>query len=149
MYKIITFENILLYHAIPKYDGNYKDIKDISDQMIHTMIENRGIGLSANQVDIPYRMFVMGDIYRGFWTIINPIIINSSEENMILEEGCLSFPGQRYAVSRPKIIDVMYNDLNGAEVKTQFKDIWARCFLHELDHLNGITFDKIGEKREK
>ncbi len=146
MFKILTFENQTLYNTLPYYVGDYKEIKNISDEMIVTMLVNKGIGLAANQVGVDIRMFVMGDVNYGFWTIINPQLLNSSIEVSELEEGCLSFPQQKYLVIRPKVIDVLYYDINGKETKTQFTGIWARCFLHELDHLNGLTFDKIGTK---
>jgi peptide deformylase len=145
-YEIITFENASLYERLPLYVGDYKEIKDTSDKMIVTMTNKNGIGLAATQVNIPIRMFVMGDYHSGFWTIVNPEILNASEEIEIMEEGCLSFPQQRYIVARPKIIEVSYNDINGKLVESRFKNIWARCFLHETDHLNGITFDNRGEK---
>jgi peptide deformylase len=146
IYEIVTYENSNLYDRLPTYVGTYKEIKEISDKMITTMTNKNGIGLAATQVKIPIRMFVMGDYSTGFWTIVNPEILNVSEETESMEEGCLSFPGQRYKVTRPKIIEALYNDINGKIVKSYFKNIWARCFLHEMDHLNGITFDKRGEK---
>ena len=146
MLKILTFPDRKLYTILPFYEGNYQEIKTISDQMIMTMIFNKGIGLAANQVGFSIRMFVMGDLSSGFWIIVNPAILNMSTEHENMVEGCLSFPNQKYSVIRPKVVDVMYYDINGKEIKTQFTGIWARCFLHELDHLNGLTFDMIGLK---
>ena len=111
---------------------------EFASSMVETCKKFKGFGLSANQCGFPHRMFVMGaeDNYVAFF---NPEIINASEEVLMIE-GCLSFPLLGLNIKRPAAIDVSYYDYNG-EKRTQHLDgISARCFQHELDHLNGIVY---------
>jgi peptide deformylase len=103
-----------------------------------------GIGLSANQCGIFERVFVLGTDYFQF-ACINPKVIDVSDAIDNSQEGCLSFPGLYLKVPRPVSVHAEFMDENG-EVKRLWLDgITARCFLHELDHMNGIRFvEKIG-----
>jgi len=103
-----------------------------------------GIGLAANQCGVLERVFVIGtDDF--VLTCINPKIINQSEELVKDNEGCLSFPGMFLKVERPKVINVEFYDEYGKQHNMTIEGVTARCFLHELDHLNGFTFtDKVG-----
>lgn len=109
-------------------------------QMIDTMVNNHGIGLAAPQVGINKRVFVM-EADGARFPCFNPRIIEVFEETEKSQEGCLSFPGLRMHVSRHSCIIGQFSDVNGNEVVRQFKGLAARCFQHELDHLNGVTFD--------
>ena len=116
------------------------DFSDTVSEMCHTMMENAAIGLAANQVGIPWRVFVIQTI-SGIEVCINPKIIESS--NVLPNaEGCLSFPGLKLIVHRPNIIKVEYFDSDLNRVTNMLYGIDAVCFCHELDHLNGITFDQ-------
>jgi peptide deformylase len=114
------------------------------NDLAETMIENGGIGLSANQVGLPYRFFVMRS--EEIIGCFNPKIVDFSSEQVILEEGCLSYPNLYVKIKRPKIIKVRYTLPNGETVTRKFDGITARCFQHELDHLNGIVYTKRANK---
>lgn len=108
-------------------------VKDLAE----TMISHKGLGLSANQVGIPYSVFVVnGNPIQGCF---NPKIVDFSLETLYLEEGCLSYPGLVVKVKRPKKIRVRYTMANGETVTHKFDGLTARCFLHEYDHLQGVV----------
>jgi len=120
--------------------------------MIETMYDDDGIGLSANQVGLRMRFFTIGmnafEDGRGDSVFINPEILESSDELWDYEEGCLSVPGIREMVTRPRTIKVQYLDDRGREHVEVLTDLAARVFQHELDHLNGIFFvDRISPVR--
>ena len=108
-------------------------------RMKMTMKLYGGIGLSSNQVGVMHRMFIMGtDDF--FIACINPKVIEQSKETEVSAEGCLSFPGLQLKVERPKWIVAEYTDAEGQIQQTKFEGITARCYLHELDHMNGICY---------
>lgn len=115
---------------------------NLAHKLIRTMQKEKGMGLAANQVGIDLRLFVM-KIGNKFYHCFNPEIIEYSDEKINLTEGCLSFTGQFCEIVRPKNILVRYYSAQGKET-VEWLDSWAaRCFQHELDHLNGLTmFDR-------
>ena len=120
------------------------DPNKFASSLVETCKKHNGIGLSANQCGYEYRVFVMGsgDNYVAFY---NPEIISVSEKTNNIEEGCLSFLDLFLTLERPEEIEVTYQDFNGERKTTKFTGITARCFQHELDHMNGIRFiDKVG-----
>ena len=102
------------------------------------MIKSGGIGLAAPQIGISKRVFVM-DIRGWRRNCFNPEISASSPDWVDFDEGCLSFPGEHCILKRPAWIDVVYQDHQGAWQQERLTDLAARCFQHELDHLDGIT----------
>lgn len=114
------------------------DLDKITSTMISVMVNNQGIGLAANQINLPYRIFVMqinGKEYR----CINPRLVDVSQETNIMLEGCLSFPGLEIPVKRNNFILAEWFDCEWNLNRKLLDGIEARCFQHELDHLNGIT----------
>lgn len=103
------------------------------------MYEKKGIGLAANQVGIPYRIFSMRADPQNF-VCFNPKIIQPSDEEIILEEGCLSFPGLIVKVKRPRHIRVRFTTPNGDTRTEMFTGMSARIFQHELDHIDGKLY---------
>jgi peptide deformylase len=98
-----------------------------------------GIGLSANQCGVYGRVFVIGsDEYT--MTCINPKVLEVSADLKKDSEGCLSFPGLYVKIERPSWVKVEYTDENGETKQTKLEGLTARCFVHELDHMNGIKF---------
>ncbi|MCH7589864.1 peptide deformylase [PVC group bacterium] len=83
-----------------------------------------------------------GAIESNEFICINPVILGKSSDKEKIDERCLSFPGLRLTVSRPKSVIVEYQDPTGKTISAELEGMEARCFLHELDHLNGVTFDK-------
>jgi len=116
------------------------DSNRFASSLVETCKKHNGLGLSANQCGYNYRVFVMGmdDNYVAFF---NPEIIESSEKTLKMEEGCLSFKDLFLNIERPETIKVKYQDFNGQYHTKIFTGLTARCFQHELDHMNGITYD--------
>lgn len=141
----------ILRGKIPELENVQEALPHIVN-MIETMYDDDGIGLSANQVGLSLRFFVIGmnafEDGRGDSVFINPEILEFSEELWDYEEGCLSVPGIREMVTRPRTIKVKYLDDRGVEHVEVFTDYAARVFQHEIDHLNGIFFvDRISPVR--
>ncbi len=118
---------------VEEFDGV---LRRLAEDMIQTMHEAPGVGLAAPQVGVQKRLFVY-DIGEGPQTIINPVISEARGE-WVYEEGCLSVPGLSWEIVRPKLIHLRGVDLDGNEVDIEADDIEARCFQHELDHLDGV-----------
>ena len=114
------------------------------DELYCTMLDHDGMGIAAVQVGKPLQIFIMKDpVTEKFAVVCNPKILSYSRKELTIEEGCLSFPGEHYEISRPSSIKVSYIDgLTGRRVKRKLSGILARIFLHEHDHLLGITFDE-------
>lgn len=103
------------------------------------MYESNGIGLAANQVGVPYRIFAMRGHPENF-VCFNPKLVQPSEMVISLEEGCLTYPGLLVKIKRPQHIRVRFTKPNGETITKQFTGMTARIFQHELDHLDGIIF---------
>ncbi len=127
-------------------------LRRLMDDMLETMYASGGIGLAAVQVGVHKRVLVM-DIEHGSARypdagsgkshplfLVNPEIVESSEELNSYDEGCLSFPGQYAEVTRPKRVTIKYLDYNGAAQTLEADELLATCVQHEMDHLNGIVF---------
>ena len=110
--------------------------------LIENMLHYEGVGLSANQIGMDTRVFVMiRDIeYNDIIVCFNPKIIKKYDECVDFEEGCLSYPDEFINVKRPDKIDVMYEDEEGREHKIKLEGFASRVFQHEYDHLEGIDF---------
>lgn len=109
------------------------------DDMRETMYKSEGAGLSAVQVGILKRAFVMhaGKEYRE---CINPVLLKQEGVNKVKIEGCLSVPGKCGYVERPDKVWVEYYDRNGNKINKKFTGFEAKCFCHEYDHLDGILY---------
>ncbi len=112
---------------------------ELLDDMRDTMYKYEGAGLSAVQVGVLKRVFVMhaGKEYRE---CINPVLLKQDGINKIKIEGCLSVPGKCGLVERPDKVWVEYQDRTGAKQSKKFTGFEAKCFCHELDHLDGILY---------
>ena len=125
-------------------DDGFKDRKELSEAMFDTMKKYGGIGLSANQVGLPFNMFVLGDhpeIEKGLkMTCFNPMIISSSVEEETMKEGCLTFPFVFLNITRPRKVVVKYEDENGDLKEGSLDGMISRVFQHEYDHMLGKTF---------
>ena len=137
--KLVNEDHPVLREPCKLVDFNEVDVNKLSTQLIDTMLVEDGIGLAAPQVGLGFSMFVIGDKDTQM-TVINPSIIHYSEEVVKTEEGCLSFPNLWLKVSRAESIVAKYYNEKEQEKEMHLKDLWSRCFQHELDHLNGICF---------
>tara|TARA_B100001094_G_C18177850_1_gene798969 strand:- start:1191 stop:1718 length:528 start_codon:yes stop_codon:yes gene_type:complete len=140
----IKSDNFDFSKGLVHYDN---DLEKFQIEMIGLMETASGIGLAANQVGITKRFFAIGN-GRDFKTFANPIVVwnpevvESSEEQVIDIEGCLSFPDVWVEVKRPKVVTVKWQDITGKEQTAELDNIESKCFQHECDHLDGITFNK-------
>ena len=118
------------------------DRREISRILKENMFHYEGIGLSANQIGISERVFIMMLNMETEETItcFNPRIIRRYDDNVWCEEGCLSFPDKIINVERPDRIVVKYEDEDKKDHKIKLSGMAARVFLHEFDHLEGIVF---------
>ena len=144
MLNIVKFPSQQLREKIPEFDFNNPstDPVELEKSMIETMLAHDGIGLAANQVGIDARMFVMGhrdypDVAQAFF---NPMVVATVDDVEDLEEGCLSFPGIYVNIKRPKKILARRQNSQGEWQESEFDGYNCKCFLHELDHLEGIVF---------
>lgn len=112
---------------------------ELAKDLVKTMYDSNGIGLSANQVGLPYRVFSMRGSPENF-VCFNPKLVQPSEMEVILEEGCLTYQGLLVKIKRPQHIRVRFTTPNGETLTKQFTGMTARTFQHELDHLDGIIF---------
>ena len=120
------------------------DREKVESQLIDSMKHYQGIGLSANQVGIMERVFVMySDVKKGeIISCFNPKIITQSDTEVVIEEGCLSYPGLWLKVKRPDGIEVEYEDKTGEVQSKAMFGLECRIFLHEYDHMEGTDFTK-------
>lgn len=133
------------FHMLSQVMPEYKDVlpnpvmTKLIERLKITMKKFGGLGLSANQCGVYERVFVIGYNDEVF-ACINPKVIESSTEMIKEKEGCLSYAGMYLSISRPKWIVVQFLNEKGESVQTKLEGLTARCFLHELDHMNGIRY---------
>tara|TARA_B100001939_G_scaffold110876_1_gene95768 strand:+ start:1326 stop:2006 length:681 start_codon:yes stop_codon:yes gene_type:complete len=142
MYQLIEEASQVLRTPPPEFDfeNPKEDPKEIEKNMAEAMDRFGGIGLSANQVGLPYKMFVMKTADKGTVGFFNPKITRVSQDTDLLKEGCLSFPDMYLMIKRSKVIELEYQDSDGEKHSLVLEGMAARCVQHECDHLNGILF---------
>ena len=141
-FKLVSENDPILKEVIPEFDFDNPpvDPNAFASSLVDTCIKHEGFGLSANQCGFRHRVFVVGagEEYVAFY---NPKIVSSSGSTK-LPEGCLSFKNLYLEVERPESIEVEYQDFTGTHKTAKFSGLTARCFQHELDHLNGVCYTK-------
>ena len=140
--NLIYYPNSFLEKQVKAFDIENPpvDPKELKANMVEIMLNNNGIGLAANQVEFDGQVFVMGDKEDNATICINPQILQHTEETVQDIEGCLSFPGIYVNVTRPKEILAEWYDENLEKQTVKVSGYSAKCFLHEWDHLQGVTF---------
>lgn len=133
--------NPMLNEVMPEFNFSNPPFNpsELAGCLKATMKKYGGIGLAANQCSVKARVFVIGNEDEAI-ACFNPRIVSISETSVSANEGCLSFPGLALNINRTETIGVEYCDENGKLKTNTFSGITARCFQHELDHLNGIKF---------
>tara|TARA_E500000178_G_scaffold197833_1_gene195855 strand:+ start:177 stop:755 length:579 start_codon:yes stop_codon:yes gene_type:complete len=125
-------------------EQGFESREEVSKAMFMAMKKYGGIGLTCNQVGLPFRMFVMGNhlqLNNGEKHICwNPRIVATSDDTIMMSEGCLTFPYLFLNIKRPITINAVYEDDNGKEIKKEFNGLFSRIYQHEFDHTLGITF---------
>lgn len=146
MLKLITYPDPFLKQQLPEFDFKNPtvDPRKLEEDMITVMVESNGRGLAASQVGFNARVFVMkteniSQIFTPF-AVFNPKILAVDSEEVLDEEGCLSFPDLWIKIKRPIHVVAEFFDRDNNQCIIRFDGIDARCFLHELDHLNGVCF---------
>lgn len=136
MAEIVKYgEGILKQRASPVTEP--ADVAPLIQEMLQTMHEHNGIGIAAPQIGIDQRVIAI-DLGDGPIALINPEIIEESDEKEVMEEGCLSVPQVYVEIERALKIRVKGLSPNGKPVELQAQGFLARVFQHEIDHLNGI-----------
>jgi peptide deformylase len=149
--KLVKFPDDILKKTMPEFDFNGPlNPKVIEKEMTELMVQERGIGLAANQVGLEARVIAIfprdTDMEMGPFAMFNPEIMEVSEEEITGIEGCLSFPDLVLPIKRPRMVVAQYLDSEQNICIIELKDTDARCFLHEMEHLNGVCFiDKISK----
>jgi peptide deformylase len=142
--KLIKHPNpVLKQPATPwlfESEEDFKEAVHTEQEMISLMKLSNGIGLAAQQVGLLKRLFVMRTQDGREFGVFNPVVLEVNNEKELGEEGCLSFPDLWLKVERSKSLIAKYLDNTGQERIIQLEGLDARCFLHELDHLDGICF---------
>lgn len=142
--QLIKHPNKWLETQTKPFDFAKQDAVKISNEMISTMTRLGGLGLAANQVELDAQIFVMKPTLLEStepFEVINPVVLSISEQTEIGPEGCLSYPDLWLDIKRPRAIVAKYFDKYQKECTIELVDLDARCFLHEYDHLQGITFE--------
>lgn len=142
--KILTDKDPALHKVcrpVEKFDGR---LHKLLDDMKETLIDANGVGLAAPQVGI-LRRAVLVDTGDEVLELINPSLLETSGEQ-VGAEGCLSVPGKYGLVKRPNYAKVRAQDRNGNWFEAEGEELIARCFCHELDHLDGILYTEVMER---
>jgi peptide deformylase len=142
--QIIHYPHPTLRHVSKPLKRVDAELRDMVAEMFQLMYEHDGVGLAANQVDLPYRLFVAnvaGDPQAkdAEYVFINPVILKGSGQHE-REEGCLSIPGVYAPVVRKEKINVQAYNLAGEEIAGELDGLFARVVQHEVDHLDGRLF---------
>lgn len=140
--QLVHYPNTILDQELKDVDLENPgfDPKELKEQMIDVMLSSNGIGLSACQVGLDYKVFVMGNSKEDSTMHINPTVLQYTEDTVLDIEGCLSFPNIFVKVKRPAEILAEFYDENLEKQTVKITGYSARCYLHELDHCLGITF---------
>ena len=142
--QLIRYPHPTLRHKSKPLRRVDTQLRDWAKQMLEMMYESNGVGLAGNQVDLPYRIFVMNPeaspkAKESELILLNPVIAKRS--GMVeAEEGCLSFPEIYANVKRPEKIVLSAYTLDGKELSLELSGFFARVVQHEFDHLDGVTF---------
>ena len=135
--KVTYFDDEKILHTL--------NAQELEQTLITNMIQHQGLGLSSNQIGLNCRSFAM--LHEGEpLVLINPKVIQATEEKTLMKEGCLTWFGLFPKVARPSGVSINWQDKEGKEFNGNFIGLSARIILHEYDHLNGYTFfDRAGQ----
>jgi len=141
--ELVDQDHKLLNQVLERYEfstdpGDIGARVDMVNNLIETMTYKQGVGISANQVGLPHRVFVLRS--NPALVCFNPRVIDMSSEKTELEESCLTYPNLVIPVKRPKMIKVRFQDINGDVKNEKYIGMTAKIFMHQLDLLNGIHY---------
>ena len=142
--KILTDKDPALHKVCRPVENFDRKLHKLLDDMRETLIDSNGVGLAAPQVGI-LRRVVLVDVGDEILELINPEMLETDGEQ-VGPEGCLSVPGKYGLVKRPYWAKVRAQDRNGDWYEAEGEEIIARCFCHELDHLDGIVYTEVMDR---
>ncbi|MBO5953137.1 MAG: peptide deformylase [Oscillospiraceae bacterium] len=142
--KILTEQESSLHKVCKTVTSFDRKLHKLLDDMKETLIESNGVGLAAPQVGI-LRRVVLVDTGDGILELVNPTMLETDGEQ-VGPEGCLSVPGKYGLVKRPYYAKVRAQDRDGNWYEAEGEELIARCFCHELDHLDGILYTEVMER---
>ena len=141
--RIVIYGEAVLREVSEAVDEINRQVKDLVSDMVDTLKKAKGLGLSAVQIGVLKRVFIVDlsvvDLTETLRVFINPEILETSGEAE-MEEGCLSFPGIYQKIVRPAVVKVKATDLEGREFVLEATGMAARAILHEYDHLEGKLY---------
>lgn len=134
-------------HEVADFDD---DLRRLVDRMIDLMHDAQGVGLAATQVGVLRRVFVFEPDQEGPRAIVNPVVVERTDESELDEEGCLSLQGVRVPVERSARVVLEGKDPNGDDVRVELDEYGSRVVQHELDHLDGVLIiDRTDDEHRK
>lgn len=138
--KLVTWPNQILTKPAENFNFDDPPVNptELAMKMLDVMREHHGYGLSACQVGLPWAVFVMAG--QPNYACFNPKIVHLSDEEIELEEGCLSLPGLSHKITRPRHVRLRWTAPNGQVMTNRFTGMTARVIQHEMDHLEGKLF---------
>ena len=142
--KILTDKDPALHKVCKSVEKFDEKLHKLLEDMTDTLIDSQGVGLAAPQVGI-LRRVVLVDTGDEILELINPTMVETDGEQ-IGAEGCLSVPGRYGLVKRPYYAKVRAQDRDGNWYEAEGEELIARCFCHELDHLDGIIYTEVMER---
>ena len=142
--KILTVSEPALHKVCKPVEKFDKKLHTLLDDMRETLIDSEGVGLAAPQVGI-LRRVVLVDTGEEILELVNPTLVETDGEQFGAE-GCLSVPGKYGLVKRPNYAKVRAQDRNGQWYECEGEELIARCFCHELDHLDGIIYTEVMDR---
>ncbi|MBQ7354378.1 MAG: peptide deformylase [Clostridia bacterium] len=143
--KILTEEDPILRKTSRKVDAITPRIQILLDDMIATLHKSGGVGLAAPQVGVLRRVVVVETEPGNLIELINPVIVETSG-SQTGQEGCLSLPGRWGICTRPDTVTVEATNRRGERFRVTGTGLTARCFCHELDHLDGILYPDVADR---
>ena len=142
--KILTDKDPALHKVCKSVEKFDEKLHKLLEDMTDTLIDSQGVGLAAPQVGI-LRRVVLVDTGDGILELINPVLLETDGEQ-VGPEGCLSVPGKYGLVKRPYYAKVRAQDRFGDWYEAEGEELIARCFCHELDHLDGIIYTEVMDR---
>lgn len=139
--KILHFPDPHLFKKCKDVTVFGPELSILLNSMWDIMVANKGVGLASNQVSLDLRMFAMKGPNDEKLFIVNPVLIKKSVKLVKIKEGCLSAPGEFVEVlDRPEWVEISFKDETGKDHKRAFFGLHSVCVLHEIEHLDGLSF---------
>lgn len=142
--QIVKYGDPVLREVSKPVERIDQRIKDLVSDLIDTLKQANGLGLAAPQIGVALRVFIVDlealDPTASLKVYINPEILETSDEEVEMEEGCLSFPGIYQKIFRPERVHIRAMDLSGRTFEERLDSFAARAVLHEYDHIEGKLF---------